>query len=117
MISGNLTYKDIEYFFVLENNRELSLAPKEGFKDKSNAMFYEPLVNGIPGVVTPIHPIVENDYLVGISSETNEKIIMIPKSYQIERHNSVLKIIIKMVIKLNKKDKIAKINFYSSELN
>ena len=117
MISGNLTYKDIEYFFVLENNRELSLAPKEGFKDKSNAMFYEPLVNGIPGVVTPIHPIVENDYLVGISSETNEKIIMIPKSYQIERHNSVLKIIIKMVIKLNKKDKNAKINFYSSELN
>jgi len=87
-------YKDIEYFFVLENNRELSLVPKEGFKEKSNAMFYEPLANGIPGVVTPIHPIIENDYLVGISSETSEKIIMIPKSYQIGRLNSVLKIII-----------------------
>ena len=118
MISGNLTYKDIEYFFILENDEELSLIPKDGFKEKSNALFFKPLDNGIPGALVPIHPIVETDYLIGISSETNEKIIMIPKSYQIGHYNFVLKIIIKTVIKLNKKSsEISKLNFYSDELN
>lgn len=114
MISGNLKYKDIEFFFVLEDNYLLSLIPKGGFKEKSKDLFLKPY----DIVFTHTNPVVETDYLVGICSETNDKIIMIPKSYQIGRYNSVLKIVIKSIIRLScKNEKISKLSFYSEELN
>lgn len=116
MIFGELAFKGLEYNFVLEDNKTLSLIPKKDFEKESWKLFWKPLEE--KGAYIPQDVYIDDDYLIGICSETQNKIIMIPSNKNVGYVNSILKISIVSHIVLTKRtDSISRISFYAKELN
>lgn len=114
ILTGRLTYNEIEYNFVFSDNL-LSLIPPKEKNDDIKRMFMEELKKG---VYTCGKPVYIKDILIGRINETNKKIIFFPSENDIGKNNSVLKVGISYYI-INKYDRenIDRISIKGPEIN
>lgn len=117
IMTGLLTYRDIEFSFVFDEN-ELRLIPP---KDEARVIELEWLMTPIgKGVYTYGKPLqMEKSVLIGRCNENGRKIIFLPQEgTRIGSRNSVLfiEIVAYIVCKIDR-DMIDRISFSSPELN
>ena len=113
--TGKITYKDIEFSFVFDK-RELRLIPPKDMQREVELWFMEEIKEGCYTLGKSVY--IDDDFLVGTTTETNQKFIFIPSHHSVGRYNSTLFVDIRAYI-LHKYDEdgINRLSFSSSEID
>lgn len=85
--TGNLNYKGIEFTFVF-NKEELRLIPPDSKSGEVEHWFMGKINEGVYTSGKPVY--IEDDFLVGTSTETKQKFIFFPSHRNVGRNNSTL---------------------------
>ena len=113
--TGTLIYKEIEFSFVF-NGEELRLIPSEDKSHEVHMWFMKELAKGMYTIGDPVY--IDEEYLVGICNENNQKIIFLPKCSNVGNYNSVLLVSIEAyMIQKYEKEWIDRLGFMSQELD
>lgn len=98
--TGILKYKNIDFTFVFDK-KELKLIPPKDKKKEVECWFWK---KSGPGCYTLGDPIYIKEALLGISNETNRKIVFVPSGSEVEKINAILIVDVEYYI-INKFDR------------
>lgn len=110
-----LIYKEIEFSFVF-NGEELRLIPSEDKSYEVHMWFMKELAKGTYTIGDPVY--IDEEYLVGICNENNQKIIFLPKRSNVGNYNSVLLVSIEAyIIQKYEREWTDRLGFMSQKLD